>query len=105
MMQFKNKVKILGAKAVDFKPDDSRHYDHVVLFCEVPLDTSQGTTVGNACETFNWQDSKNIVLLRQHKFPLEADITFEAVTTGKSMKYVVMSVELPHVSSAGIKSA
>lgn len=105
MMLFKNKVKILGAKAVDFKPDDSRHYDHVVLFCEVPLDTSQGTTVGNACETFNWQDSKNIVLLRQHKFPLEAEITFEAVTTGKSMKYVVMSVELPHVSNGAIKSA
>ncbi|OKO35499.1 hypothetical protein AM424_003960 [Acinetobacter baumannii] len=29
MMQFKNKVKILGAKAVDFKTDDGRHYDHV----------------------------------------------------------------------------
>ena len=95
MMQFKNKVKILGAKAVDFKTDDSRHYDHVVLYCEVPLDTSQGTTVGNACETFNWQDSKNIVLLRQHKFPLEADITFDMVTTGKAIKYVVMDVKLP----------
>lgn len=95
MMQFKNKVKILGAKAVDFKTDDGRHYNHVALYCEVPLDTSQGNACGNACEIFNWQDNQNLVLLRQHKFPVEADITFEAVTTGKSMKYVVKSVELP----------
>lgn len=97
MMQFKNKVKILGAKAVDFKTDDARHYDHVVLYCEVPLDTSQGTTVGNACETFNWQDSSNIALLRQHKFPLECEISFSMVTTGKSQKFIVESVELPNV--------
>lgn len=100
MMQFKNKVKILGAKSVDFKTEDGRHYNHVALYCEIPLDQSQGNTVGNACEIFNWQDSTNLVLLRQHKFPLEADITFEAVTTGKSMKYVVKHVELSPVNKA-----
>lgn len=97
MMQFKNKVKILGAKSVDFKTDDGRHYDHVALYCEVPLDVSQGTAVGNACEVFNWQDRHNLVLLKQHKFPLEAEITFEMVTSGKSTKFVVLSVELPAV--------
>ena len=99
MMQFQNKVKILGAKSVDFKTEDGRHYNHVALYCEIPLDQSQGNTVGNACEIFNWQDSTNLVLLRQHKFPLEANITFEAVTTGKSMKYVVKHVELPPVKN------
>lgn len=97
MMQFKNKVKILGAKAVDFKTDDNRHYNHVALYCEVPLDQSQGNTVGNACEIFNWQDNSNIVLLRQHKFPIEAEITFEMVTSGKATKFVVKAVELPQV--------
>ena len=100
MMQFQNKVKILGARSVDFKTEDGRHYNHVALYCEIPLDQSQGNTVGNACEIFNWQDSTNLVLLRQHKFPLEANITFEAVTTGKSMKYVVKHVELPPVNKA-----
>ncbi|OKO35500.1 hypothetical protein AM424_003961 [Acinetobacter baumannii] len=33
------------------------------------------------------------MLLKQHKFPLEADITFEMVTSGKSMKYVVKQVD------------
>ncbi|BBL20626.1 hypothetical protein F939_01783 [Acinetobacter radioresistens DSM 6976 = NBRC 102413 = CIP 103788] len=96
MMQFKNKVTILGAKAVDFKTDDGRHYDHVALYCLIPLDQSQGNSVGNACETFNWQDRTNLTLLRQHKFPLEADITFEMVTSGKTTKYVVKHVELPN---------
>lgn len=95
-----SKVKILGAKAVDFKPSDgsNRHYDHVALYCEIPMDLSQGNAIGNGCETFNWQDSSNIALLRQFKqsdFPIEADITFDMVTTGKSIKYVVVSVELP----------
>ncbi|KRI92524.1 hypothetical protein APC71_23325, partial [Acinetobacter baumannii] len=67
------------------------------LFCEVPLDQSQGNAVGNACEVINWQDRTNLVLLKQHKLPLEADITFEMVTSGKSMKYVVKQVELPKV--------
>ena len=100
MMEFKNKVKILGAKSVDFKPDDvsNRHYNHVVLFCEIPLDISQGLAIGSACETFNWQDNSNFHLLRSHKFPVEAEITFSAVTTGKKMNYVVKSVDLPHVS-------
>lgn len=97
-----SKVKILGAKAVDFKPDDNsnRHYDHVALYCEIPMDLSQGTAIGNGCETFNWQDSSNIALLRQFKqkdFPITADITFDMVTTGKSVKYVVMDVQLPSV--------
>jgi len=97
-----SKVKILGAKAVDFKPDDNsnRHYDHVALYCEIPMDLSQGTAIGNGCETFNWQDSSNIALLRQFKqkdFPILADITFDMVTTGKSVKYVVMDVQLPPV--------
>lgn len=96
-MEFKNQVKILGAKSVDFKTDDGRHYDHVSLFCEIPLDQSQGNAVGNACEVFNWQDRNNLTLLKNHKFPLEAEIVFEVVTTGKTMKYVVKSVNLPPV--------
>lgn len=99
MMEFKNTVKILGAKSVDFKTDDGRHYDHVTLFCEIPLDQSQGNALGNGCETFNWQDRQNLVLLKQHKFPVNAEITFEMVTSGKSMKYVVKEVKLPPVQA------
>lgn len=101
MMQFKNKVKILGAKSVDFKTDDGRHYDHVTLYCEMPLDVSTGNAVGNACETFNWQDRSNIVLLRQHKFPVEAEITFDMVTSGKTSKFIVKHVELPQAKPNG----
>lgn len=95
-----SKVKILGAKAVDFKPTDGsgRHYDHVALHCEVPMDLSDGTAIGNGCEIFKWQDSSNIALLRKFKqsdFPIEADITFDMVTSGKGVKYVVVDVQLP----------
>lgn len=39
-MQFKTTVTIHGAKPVDFKSDDGRHYDYVALFVEMPLDGS-----------------------------------------------------------------
>lgn len=102
MMQFKNKVKILGAKSVDFKPDDNsgRHFNHVALYCEVPLKNTDGTGIGNACEVFNWQNNENFIFLKQHKFPLEAEITFEMVTTGKKTSFVVMAVDLPQVPGA-----
>lgn len=100
MMQFKNKVRILGAKPVDFKSDDGRVYDHVALYCQVPLDSTNGSW-GTAVEVFNWQDRQNIVLLRQHQPGVEADVTFEMVTTGKSIKYVVKDVQLPPVSHKG----
>ena len=95
-----SKVKILGAKAVDFKPEDKsgRHYDHVTLYCEIPMDLSTGMAIGNGCESFNWQDSSNMAFLRkfsQKDFPITADITFDMVTTGKAMKYVVVAVKLP----------
>jgi hypothetical protein len=51
------------------------------------MDLSTGTAIGNGCETFNWQDSSNMALLRQFKqsdFPITADITFDMVTTGKA---------------------
>lgn len=99
MMQFKNKVKIMGAKPVDFKTDDGRHYNHVALYCLIPLDKTNGAW-GDAVEVFNWQDNRNIVSLHPHKPGVEADITFEAVTTGKSMKYVIKHVELPPVNKA-----
>ena len=95
-----SKVRILGAKAVDFKPTDGsgRHYDHVVLYCQIPMDLSQGNAVGNGCETFNWQGSSNfgkLASFKQSDYPIEAEITFDMVTSGKVLKYVVVDVKLP----------
>lgn len=99
MMQFKNKVTVLGAKSVDFKPDDGsgRHFNHVALYCKVPLKNTDGKSIGDACEVFNWQDNRNFVKLINHKFPIEAEVTFEMVTSGKTSSFVVLDVELPQV--------
>ena len=64
------------------------------------MDLSTGMSIGNGCETFNWQDSSNMAQLRPFKqkdFPIMAEITFDMVTTGKAVKYVVMDVKLPPV--------
>lgn len=97
-MQFKTKVTIHGAKPVDFKADDGRHYDYVLLYVEMPLDSSNGKNWGSSFETFKWQDNKNIEKLRQHKPGFEAEMLVEAVSNGKDTSLVCLDVYLPSVS-------
>ena len=94
-MQFKTPVTVLGCKAVDFKTEDGRHYDHVVLYAQMPLDHSPGNTLGDACEQFNWQDSKNFEKLKGYTFPLKLDMTIEMLSNGKTTKMVCLDVHLP----------
>lgn len=94
-MQFKTDVTILGCKTVDFKADDGTHYDHVVLYAEMPLDHRKGNSLGNACDQFNWQDSKNFQKLKGFKFPLKAEMTVEMLSNGRVTKMICLDVHLP----------
>ena len=89
------KVTIVGAKATDWKADDGRHYDHVTLFALIPMDTSGGNAVGQGAAEFKWQDSRNLVQLQGRKFPFEATLELDLVSTGRSTKQVLTNVILP----------
>lgn len=91
------KVTIVGAKATDWKSEDGRHYDHVSLYCLVPLDNSQGNAIGKGIIDFKWQDSKNLILLRQHQLPIEAVLDLDMVAGTRGMKQVLTNVTLPTV--------
>ena len=89
------KVTLVGAKSTDWKSEDGRHYDHVTLFALIPMDTSQGNAVGQGAAEFKWQDSRNLVQLQGRKFPFEATLELDLVSTGRNTKQVLTNVILP----------
>ena len=89
------KVTLVGAKSTDWKSEDGRHYDHVTLFALIPMDTSGGNAVGQGAAEFKWQDSRNLVQLQGRKFPFEATLELDLVSTGRSTKPVLTNVILP----------
>ena len=94
-MSTKTEITLVGAKAVDWKAEDGRHYDYVNLYGIIPLDNSQGNAVGQGVVEFKWQDSRNIVQLQGRQFPLKATIELDMMSTGKGMKQVLSNVILP----------
>ena len=89
------KVMLVGAKSTDWKSEDGRHYDYVTLFGIIPMDTSQGNAVGQGVAEFKWQDSRNLVQLQGRKFPFEATLELDMVSTGRATKQVLTNVILP----------
>ena len=89
------KVTLVGAKSTDWKSEDGRHYEHVTLFALIPMDTTGGNAVGQRAAEFKWQDSRNLVQLQGRKFPFEATLELDLVSTGRSTKQVLTNVILP----------
>ena len=89
------KITLVGAKATDWKSEDGRHYDYVNLFGIIPMDVSQGNAVGQGVAEFKWQDSRNLVQLQGRKFPFEATLELDLVSTGRTTKQVLTNVILP----------
>lgn len=94
-MSTKTEVTLVGAKSVDWKAEDGRHYDYVNLYGIIPLDTSNGNAVGQGVVEFKWQDSRNLVQLQGRQFPFKAVLELDMVSTGKKMVQVLTNVILP----------
>lgn len=91
-MQFKQQVTVTGIKR--FKGEvEGKNYDSFKLFVQVPLDDSKGTAKGYATEEFNAGDSTEYDKWKHLTFPLEADATYQMVTTGKMTKIQIADVK------------
>lgn len=86
-------VTITGAKSSKGEME-GRPYDSTKIYVQTRMDPSKGTMVGTATEQYDWGLSDNFELLKNLKFPLQANVDFEQVTSGKSSKTIVMDVQL-----------
>lgn len=86
-------VTITGAKSSKGEME-GRPYDSTKIYVQTRMDPSKGTMVGTATEEYTWGLSDNFEKLKDLKFPLQASVDFEQVTSGNRVKIIVMDVQL-----------
>ena len=92
------KVVITGAKSSKGEME-GRPYDSTKIYVQVRMDPSKGNMVGTATEEYSWGLSDNFDKLKDLKFPVDANVDFEQVTSGSRVKIIVMDVQLPTATS------
>lgn len=98
-------VVITGAKGSKGEYE-GRPFDSTKIYVQTMMDPSKGTMVGTATEQYDWGLSDNFDKIKGLKFPLQAKVDFEQVTSGKSSKTIVMDVEiLPAPTTAPINKS
>ena len=92
-------VIITGAKASKGEME-GRPYDSTKIYVETRMDPTKGTMAGKATEEYNWGLSDNFDTIKDLKFPLQANVDFEQVTSGTRSKTIVMDVQILPTSTS-----
>lgn len=85
-------VTITGAKSSKGEME-GRPYDSTKIYVQIRMDPTKGTMVGSASEEYGWGLSDNFNKLKDLKFPIQANVDFEQVTSGNKVKIIVMDVQ------------
>lgn len=97
------KAKILGMKASKGTMDNGTAFDSTKVYVETRLDESKGTQKGFAVAEYNFGLSDEFDKFKHLPFPLMAEVEFEQITNGKTVKTVVSSLvpqSLPKAQAA-----
>lgn len=86
------KAKILGMKASKGTMDNGQAFDSTKVYVETRLDESKGTQKGFAVAEYNFGKSEEFDKYKHLPFPLMAEVEFEQITNGKTVKTVVSSL-------------
>jgi hypothetical protein len=86
------KAKILGMKASKGTMDNGTAFDSTKIYVETRLDESKGTQKGFAVAEYNFGKSDEYDKFKHLPFPLMAEVEYEQITNGKTVKTVVSSL-------------
>ena len=85
-------VIITGAKSSKGEME-GRPYDSTKIYVQTRMDPTKGTMIGTVTEQYDWGLSTNFDILKNLKFPIQANVEFEQASSGKSSKTIVMDVQ------------
>lgn len=85
------RVTITGAKRSKGEME-GRPYDSTKIYVQTKMNVDSGDMMGFATTEYNWGLSDNFDKLLGLKFPIQADVDMELITSGKSSKIVVLEV-------------
>lgn len=89
-MKFKSTATVRGAKAFNDTIDGSKH-DFTKIF--VDTDLAEQTGFGACTVEYKWGVADNIKKIQELKFPFEAELSMEIVTTGNKQLTIVHEVK------------
>ena len=91
-MQMQIQGQIMGVKRFNGQID-GKTFDYCRVIVSTPLDASQGNALGSSATEYDFGGSINFEQFKGVSFPLEATLTVELVTNGKSQKLKIIGYQ------------
>lgn len=86
------KVTVTGMKASKGQLESGQTYDSTKVYVQTRLDDSKGTAKGFATVEYNFGDSTTYDKYKHLPFPFLAEMETEAITSGRVMKTIIISI-------------
>ena len=92
-MQMQIQGQIMGVKRFSGQIE-GKNFDYCRVIVATPLDSTQGNALGSATTEYDFGASTNFEQFKAHQFPIDANLSVEVVTNGKTQKLKITAFQL-----------
>ena len=91
-MQMQIQGQIMGVKRFSGQIE-GKNFDYCRVIVATPLDSTQGNALGSATTEYDFGASTNFEQFKAHQFPIDANLSVEVVTNGKTQKLKIIGFQ------------
>ena len=91
-MQMQIQGQIMGVKRFSGQIE-GKNFDYCRVIVATPLDSTQGNALGSATTEYDFGASINFEQFKAHQFPIDANLSVEVVTNGKTQKLKITAFQ------------
>lgn len=91
-MQMQIQGQIMGVKRFSGQIE-GKNFDYCRVIVATPLDSTQGNALGSATTEYDFGASTNFEQFKAHQFPIDANLSVEVVTNGKTQKLKITAFQ------------
>ena len=91
-MQMQIQGQIMGVKRFSGQIE-GKNFDYCRVIVATPLDSTQGNALGSATTEYDFGASTNFEQFKAHQFPINANLSVEVVTNGKTQKLKITAFQ------------
>ena len=91
-MQMQIQGQIMGVKRFSGQIE-GKNFDYCRVIVATPLDSTQGNALGSATTEYDFGASTNFEQFKAHQFPIDANLSVEVVTNGKTPKLKITAFQ------------
>ena len=91
-MQMQIQGQIMGVKRFSGQIE-GKNFDYCRVIVATPLDSTQGNALGSATTEYDFGASTKFEQFKAHQFPIDANLSVEVVTNGKTQKLKITAFQ------------